>query len=152
MPWPGSHDESLTLHFSHLTSVICTILIRPVQTPYKSYITQHCGPNYWKHNFKMTTSRHTVFGAHKISPHTLTKYTLTKLFLNVKLENKNIGRHTAHTIYSWPNLKQWQIDLISDLMMIIRQNTRILTSIIREMGKVNTHLHILHERWLREMT
>ena len=35
---------------------------------------------------------------------------------------KNIDRHTAHTIVSWPNPKQWIIDHTSDLMMIIRQS------------------------------
>ena len=34
--------------------------------------------------------------------------------------HKNITRHTAHTIVSWPNPKQWQMGHTSDLMMIIR--------------------------------
>ena len=38
------------------------------------------------------------------------------------LENKNIKRHTAHTIVSWPNPKQWIIVHTSDLMMITRQS------------------------------
>ena len=33
-----------------------------------------------------------------------------------------IKRHTAHTIVSWPNPKQWIIVHTSDLMMIIRQS------------------------------
>ena len=33
--------------------------------------------------------------------------------------NKNIERHTAHTIVSWPNPKQWVIVHTSDLMMIM---------------------------------
>ena len=37
--------------------------------------------------------------------------------------NKNIVRHTAHTIVSWPNPKQWLMIHTSDLMMIIRQST-----------------------------
>ena len=36
--------------------------------------------------------------------------------------HKNIKRHTAHTIVSSPNPKQWIIDHTSDLMMIIRQS------------------------------
>ena len=36
--------------------------------------------------------------------------------------DKNIKRHTAHTIVSWPNPKQWIIVHTSDLMMIIRQS------------------------------
>ena len=35
---------------------------------------------------------------------------------------KNTERHTAHTIVSWPNPKQWVIVHTSDLMMIIRQS------------------------------
>ena len=38
---------------------------------------------------------------------------------------KNIERHTADTIASWPNPKQWVIGHISDLMMIIRQSIYI---------------------------
>ena len=33
---------------------------------------------------------------------------------------KNIVRHTAHTIVSWPNPKQWLMIHTSGLMMIIR--------------------------------
>ena len=39
----------------------------------------------------------------------------------VKHIHKNIGRHTAHTIVSWPNPKQWIIVHTSDLIMMIRQ-------------------------------
>ena len=38
---------------------------------------------------------------------------------------KSIERHTAHTIVSWPNPKQWVIVHTSDLMMIIRQSIYI---------------------------
>ena len=34
--------------------------------------------------------------------------------------NKNIERHTVHTIISWPNPKQWKMGYTSDLMMIIQ--------------------------------
>ena len=34
--------------------------------------------------------------------------------------NKNLRRHTAHTIVSWPNFKQWIIVHTSDLMMIMK--------------------------------
>ena len=34
--------------------------------------------------------------------------------------HKNIVRHTAHTIVSWPNPKQWLMINTSGLMMIIR--------------------------------
>ena len=36
--------------------------------------------------------------------------------------HKYIERHTAHTIVSWPNPKQWIIVHNSDLMMVIRQS------------------------------
>ena len=55
---------------------------------------------------------------------------------------KNIVRHTAHTIVSWPNPKQWVIVHTSDLMMIIRQSIYSLPIITREMGCC----HII--RWL----
>ena len=34
------------------------------------------------------------------------------------IENKNIERHIAHAIVSWPNPKQWQMGNISDVMVI----------------------------------
>ena len=46
--------------------------------------------------------------------------------------HKNTERHTAHTIVSWPNPKQWVIVHTSDLMMIIRQSLYILSIITRE--------------------
>ena len=52
---------------------------------------------------------------------------------------KNIKWHTAHTIVSWPNPKQWVIVHTSDLMMIIRQSIYVLSIITREMGKLKTH-------------
>ena len=39
--------------------------------------------------------------------------------------DKNIERHTVHTIVSWPKPKQWVIVHTSDLMMIIRQSIYI---------------------------
>ena len=52
---------------------------------------------------------------------------------------KNIERHTAHTIVTWPTPKQWVIVHTSDLMMIIRQIMYILSIITNEMGKLKTH-------------
>ena len=54
-------------------------------------------------------------------------------------KKKNIERHTAHTIVSWPNPKQWVTVHTSDLMMIIRQSIYILSIITKEMGKLKTH-------------
>ena len=45
---------------------------------------------------------------------------------------KNTKRHTAHTIVSWPNPKQWVKVHTSDLMMIIRQSIYILSIITRK--------------------
>ena len=52
---------------------------------------------------------------------------------------KNTESHTAHTIVSWPNPKQWVIVHASDSMMMIRQSICILLIITREMGQLNTH-------------
>ena len=57
----------------------------------------------------------------------------------VHMIHKNIEKHTAHTIVSWPSPKQWVIVHTSDLMMIIRQSIYILSIITREMGKLITH-------------
>ena len=53
--------------------------------------------------------------------------------------HKNIERHTAGTIVSWSNPKQWVIVHTSDLMMIKRQSIYILSIITREMGKLKTY-------------
>ena len=53
--------------------------------------------------------------------------------------HENIERHTAHTIVSWPNPKQWVIVHTSDLMMIIRQSIYILSIITKETGKLKRH-------------
>ena len=45
---------------------------------------------------------------------------------------KNIERHAAGTIVSWPNPKQWVKVHTSDLMMIIRQSIYILSIITTE--------------------
>ena len=50
---------------------------------------------------------------------------------------KNIDKHTAHTIASWPNPKRWILIHTSDLMMITRQS--ILSIITKDMGKLKTH-------------
>ena len=52
---------------------------------------------------------------------------------------KNIERHAAHNIASWPNRKQWVIVHTFDLMMIIRQSKYIFSIITREMGKQKIH-------------
>ena len=46
---------------------------------------------------------------------------ITELIFMIDGLGKNIERHTAHTIVSWPNTKQWVIVHTFDLMMIIRQ-------------------------------
>ena len=54
--------------------------------------------------------------------------------------HKNIERHAADTIVSWPNPKQWVIVHTSDLMMIIRQSLYILSTITTEVGKLKTYI------------
>ena len=56
-----------------------------------------------------------------------------------EVRRKNIERHTADTIVSWPNPKQWVIVHTSDLIKIIRQNIYILSIITRDMGKLKTY-------------
>ena len=56
-----------------------------------------------------------------------------------KFVYKNIERHTADTIVSWPNPKKWVIVHTSDLMMIIRQSIYILSIVTSEMGKLKTY-------------
>ena len=46
---------------------------------------------------------------------------------------KNTERHTAHTIVSWPNLKQWVI------IPILSTPHKIISIVTREMGKLKTH-------------
>ena len=53
--------------------------------------------------------------------------------------DRNIERHTADTIVSWPNPKQWVIVHTSDLMMIIRQSIYILSIMTREMVNWKTY-------------
>ena len=55
------------------------------------------------------------------------------------VSHKNTERHTAHTIVSLPNPKQWVIVHTSDSMMIIRQSIYIFSIITREMGQLKTH-------------
>ena len=53
--------------------------------------------------------------------------------------DKNIERHTADTIVSWPNPKHWVIVHTSNLMMIIRPRVYILSIITRGKGKLKTY-------------
>ena len=71
----------------------------------------------------------------------LTHAVLRIMIIWAKNFDKNIERHTVHTIVSWPNPKQWVIVHTSDLMMIIRQSIYILSIITREVGKLKTHSH-----------
>ena len=62
--------------------------------------------------------------------------------------HKNIERHTAHTIVSWPNTKQWVIVHTYDLMMIIKQSIYIYIFSQSPQGKwtnwKHTAPHIVH--------
>ena len=74
-------------------------------------------------------------------------YVMTKLFTCPN--HKNLERHIAHTIISWPNPKQWVIVHTSDLMTIIRQSIYILSIFTREMSKLKTHnpTYCLKDNW-----
>ena len=63
--------------------------------------------------------------------------------------HKNIERHTAHTIVSWPNPTQWVVVHTSDLMMIIGQSMYIISIITKEMGELKTHspTHCIMDNW-----
>ena len=61
------------------------------------------------------------------------------LYDHFNKDKKNIERHTADTIVSWPYPKQWVIVHTSDLMMVIRQSINILSIITRDMGKLKTY-------------
>ena len=47
-------------------------------------------------------------------------YELESLKMNTEVLSKNVERHTAHTIVSWPGPKQWQMGHTSNLILIIR--------------------------------
>ena len=55
---------------------------------------------------------------------------------NFRLDRKNIAKHTAHTIVSWPDPKHCLMIHISELMLLIRWSANILTIIKREIVKL----------------
>ena len=61
----------------------------------------------------------------------------------------NIWRHTVHTIVVWPNPKYWLIVYTSNLIMIMRESTHILTVTTREMYKLKTHslIYCIKDDW-----
>ena len=65
-------------------------------------------------------------------------YSILTLNLNmlyvkiIVLPHKNTKRHTANTIVSWPDPKQWVIVHTFDLMMIISQSIYIISIITRK--------------------
>ena len=58
-------------------------------------------------------------------------------------------RHRAQTIVSWPNPKLWQMGHISNLIMIMKLNTHIITVFIRKLGRLNMHspVYCMKDRW-----
>ena len=62
---------------------------------------------------------------------------------------KNIKRHTAHTIVSLPNHRQWLMIHTSGLMMMIKSSTPILTIFTREINKPKTHnpIYRMKDSW-----
>ena len=72
----------------------------------------------------------------------------TQMSMHYNIKHKNIKRHTAHTIVSWPDHKQWVIFHTCDLIVIIKK-VYILSIITREMGKLKTHspIHCIMDNW-----
>ena len=70
-----------------------------------------------------------------------------RLHLFVFFHN-NIERHTAHTIVSWPNSKQWVIVHTYDLMMIISQSIYSLHH-HKDISKMKTHspIYCITDNW-----
>ena len=72
----------------------------------------------------------------------------TKIWVECILTtNKMIERHTAHTIVSWSNPKQWIIVHTSDLIMMIRQSIYLLSIITGEMGKTHSPIYCMMDNW-----
>ena len=84
---------------------------------------------------------------HRVTMHTLMN--AINYIMRLQLKNKNIGRHTTHTIDSWPNPKEWVTVHASNLMMIKRPHIYILSIITREMGELKTHspTHYIMDNW-----
>ena len=89
-----------------------------------------------------------VDSSHK-GPVTRKMFPFDDVIMRISHVDKNIERHTAHTISPRPNPKQWVIAHISDLMMIIRQSKYILSIITWEMGKLKTHspTYCIKDNW-----
>ena len=89
---------------------------------------------------EFSSSRHqwTSEIANKITGGTCESLQLTLPITILEYCNKNTERHTAHTIVSWPNPKQWVIVHTSYLMMIKRYSI-YLRPITREKVKLKTH-------------
>ena len=65
-------------------------------------------------------------------------------------KNKNIVRHTAHTIVSWPNPKQWLMIHTSGLIMIIRLSTHSVWKIhLSWLHRPADVFHTMSEWWSR---
>ena len=64
--------------------------------------------------------------------------------------SKDIERHIAHTIVSWPDPKQWVIAHTSDFMMIVRQSIYIFSKSSQRkwVNWKHTAPHIVH--WITE--
>ena len=107
------------------------------ETEVQNAISYHIGPTLYVYSQKMTK----VLLANGASQNgALINCGLWLNMVTYIWVNKNIERHTVHTIVSWPNPKQWIIVHTSDLMMIIRPSIYILSITMREMGQLKTLL------------
>ena len=106
-----------------------------------------CHPSWWMWLLIHIGINSNMLGKGATSDHTNhgSSCALTKTCIFTSFSNsptfiqKKIERHTADTIVSWPNPKQWVIFHTSDSMKIIRQSIYIISIITRLMGKLKTY-------------
>ena len=75
----------------------------------------------WKYHTEMLSNKISKYcGVLSRLKNYLPLFILRTWYFSMVHSHKNIVRHTAHTIVSWPNPKQWLMIHTSGLMMIIR--------------------------------
>ena len=105
--------------FDVVTNVMFTIwyvCVAPISFPYVNQIRTMRALNAWNLNLHQTYIHICVQNQQS---------RFIGLFVHTLWDHKNIERHAAYTIVSWPNPKQWVIVHTSDLIMITRQSMYI---------------------------
>ena len=118
----------------HYNNVIMSAMASQITSLTVVYSSVYSGAHQRKH--QSSASLAFMRGIHRLPVNSSHKGPVTRKMFPF---DKNTERHTAHTIVSWPNPKQWVSVHTSDLMMIIRQIIYILSIITWEMGKLKTH-------------